>query len=69
MSNTEATVQGIGQCVIDPALIPDHVREDIGRVGLEAVMRYYENPENERRFQEWLIEYRKRPKVKKGGSM
>ena len=66
MNTTETTVHGLSQCVIRPELIPDHVREDIGRVGLEAVMRYYQNPENERRFQEWLIEYRKRPK--KGGS-
>lgn len=65
MSKTETTVQGIDQCAIIPALIPNCVREDIGRVGLEAVMRFYQNPENERRFQEWLIEYRKRPK--KGG--
>ena len=67
MSKTDTTVQDISQCVIRPELIPDHVREDIGRVGLEAVIRYYQNPENERRFQEWLIEYKKRPK--KGGSM
>lgn len=62
MNTTETTVIGLDQCVIRPELIPDHVREDIGRVGLEAVMRYYQDPENERRFQEWLIEYRKRPK-------
>jgi len=67
VNTTETTVQGIDQCVIDPTLIPDCVREDIGRVGLEAVMRFYQDPENERRFQEWLVEYRKRPK--KGGSM
>lgn len=54
--------------VIRPELIPDHVREDIGRVGLQAVIRYYQDPENEKRFQEWLIEYKKRPKVRKGGS-
>ena len=47
----------ISECVIRPELIPDHVREDIGRVGLEAVIRFYQNPENERRFQEWLPGY------------
>ena len=58
---------------IIPSLIPDHVREDIGRVGLAAVLEYYQDPENERRFQEWVIEYRKRRTNKesqaaKGGS-
>ena len=58
---------------IIPSLIPDHVREDIGRVGLAAVLEFYQDPENERRFQEWVVEYRKRRANKvsqaaKGGS-
>ena len=46
--------------IIDTSLIPEQVREDIGRVGLEAVIEYYQDPEHERRFQEWVVEYRKR---------
>jgi len=61
------TAHGLSQCIIKPELIPECVREDIGRVGLDTVIKFYQNPENERRFQEWLVEYRKRPKVKRGG--
>ncbi len=53
-----ATAHTIDECVIRPELIPDEVREDIGRVGLEAVIRYYQDPEHERRFQEWVVGYR-----------
>jgi len=61
----DPTACDISQCVIRPELIPDCVREDIGRVGLDMVIRFYQNPENERRFQEWLVEHRKRPKARK----
>lgn len=46
--------------VIDPSLIPWCVRKDIGRVGLMAVIKYYMDPENERRFQIWAAMCRKR---------
>lgn len=56
----------ISECVIRPELIPDSVREDIGRVGLEAAIRFYQDPENERKFQEWLPGYLER-QARKGG--
>lgn len=52
--NTTDTLTTAERPVTRPELIPDCVREDIGRAGLQAVLRYYQDPENERRFQEWL---------------
>ena len=68
VNTTDGTTATISS-VIDTSLIPDHVREDIGRVGLKAVIEYYKDPENERRFQEWVVEYRKRraERARKGG--
>ena len=40
--------------------IPDHVRDDLGRTGLAAVMDYYHDPANEQRYQAWLKGYKKR---------
>lgn len=65
--NTTNTAAATISSVVDPALIPDHVREDIGRVGLQGVINFYKDPENERRFQEWLVGYKKR-RNEKGGS-
>ena len=52
------------EIVIRPELIPEHVREDIGRAGLEAVLRFYQDPENERKFREWLPGYLARQEKK-----
>lgn|GEM_PF-4438456 len=51
---TNTATLSLSECVIYPELIPDCVREDIGRVGLDAVIEFYKNAENEQRFQEWL---------------
>ena len=65
--NPTDNATAVDRPIIDPRLIPDCVRKDIGRVGLWAVIIYYMDPENERRFQEWLVGYRER-QAKKGGS-
>lgn len=65
--NPTDNATAVDRPIIDPSLIPEYVRKDIGRVGLQAVINYYKNPENERRFKEWLVGYRER-QAKKGGS-
>lgn len=36
-----------------PEHIPDHIMEDLARGLLEAVDRFYRDPENVRKFEEW----------------
>ena len=55
--------------MINPDLIPDHIREDIAQEGYEGFMRYCQlrrqNPALERRHQRMLAAYRRR-KAEKG---
>ena len=39
---------------IDPFIIPSPDIQNLALTFLTAVKNYYEDPENERRFQEWL---------------
>lgn len=50
--------------IIKPSLVPEHVRQDIGQVGLEAFERYWRDccndPERMRRHKERVAEYQRR---------
>ena len=39
--------------IVRPEDIPDHVRETIARSLFAACQRFYSDPENMRRFEEW----------------
>lgn len=39
--------------VVTPSDIPAHVRDNMARNLLEAVQRFYSDPENVRRFEAW----------------
>ena len=64
---TPDMVQG---SIVKPELIPDYVIEDLFDGFMERMDEYYKDPENERRFQEWVIGYRERQaaKARKGGN-
>lgn len=68
MSNTNTTTTN--RPVVKPELIPDYVIEDLYDGFMDAMEEHYKDPENERRFQEWVVEYRKRraEKAQKGGN-
>lgn len=38
---------------VTPADIPNNVRDSLARGLLDAVRRFYDNPENVRKFEEW----------------
>lgn len=38
---------------VTPADIPDHVKDSLARALLDAARRFYSDPENVRRFEEW----------------
>lgn len=38
---------------VRPEHIPDHVMDSLARATLEAVQRFYQDPENVRKFEEW----------------
>lgn len=38
---------------VTPADIPDHIRDRLARALLEAARRFYSDPENVRKFEEW----------------
>ena len=50
--------------IIDPQLVPEHTKADIGAVGWETFKEYCrqrrEDPELERRHQELVAQYEKR---------
>lgn len=39
--------------VVTPADIPEHVKDTLARGLMYAVRRFYSDPENVRRFEEW----------------
>lgn len=38
---------------VRPEHIQDHVMDSLARATLEAVLRFYQDPENVRKFEEW----------------
>lgn len=38
---------------VRPEDIPDHVMDNLARALLEAARRFYDDPENVRKFEEW----------------
>ena len=70
MSRTDTTVQDISQCVIRPELIPDHVREDIGRTLFNDFMERIRDPAKLRLYNELGKAFleRQAAKAEKGGS-
>lgn len=54
------TTQSPAECHIDWSLVPQHIRTDVARTVFRSVVEYYKDPEHERDFQEWVVEYRKR---------
>lgn len=49
---------------IDPALIPRADVQNLAFTFLTAVKKFYDNPENERRFQEWMQQHQKTKEAK-----
>ena len=39
--------------VVMPEHIPEHIKDTLARGLLEAALRFYQDPENVRKFQEW----------------
>ena len=59
-----------GEVRIDTSLIPDAVRDELARVVLEKVRKYFANitPEQQAKFEKWKAEYhRKRREEAQGG--
>lgn len=47
---------------VRPEHIPDHVKDSVARNTVYAIRRFYDDPENARKFEEW-----KAKKEKEGG--
>ena len=53
-----------GQCIyVKPKDIPKYILDGFASETLYAVERYFALPGVQEKFQEWLVEYRKRPGI------
>ena len=55
-----------GDIQINVDEIPECVRDSLVAPLIPAVKKFFEQPGIEEKYQEWLKEYKKRPRVKKG---
>lgn len=49
----------MGEHALNHEEMPDHTKEDIGRLIFKEVRRFFSDPHVQADYQAWLIEYRK----------
>ncbi len=48
-----------GSHALDHDQLPDHVKEDLGRLIFKGVRKFFSDPAVQEDYQKWLVEYRK----------